>query len=377
MKINELSVYSVTENMGNKVARDTQSSTPSTDGHLPNFSQFTPDDVLNFITDPSDNSDLRDLPPEVWQKILSYVKLVDTLKTISSVSKYFYDLVNIKLWTISRIRKIRSVLELDYLSHLPIRHLDLYKCKYSDELFRVMIQFSSLHSVILGRDIVQHLKPGQMFAISHLPLQELSLAACNVHDHHISAALIGLNNLRKLDISNNSGHITDKGMQHISSLNKLQYLDISWSESITSTGLQHIAGLRRLQYLDITRCPKITPRGIQAISHLPIKELHVYSSGVDDSYLTAISTIATLRKLSISNDVADNDPISETGMERIAALPQLQYLDVRQCWHISPSGVKALSHLTCTILTPSSTSLVVWQTPLSVEAYNNIEQLFP
>jgi hypothetical protein len=62
--------------------------------------------------------------------------------------------------------------------------------------------------------------------------------------------------------------ITDAGLQWLTALTGLQFLDLAWCNNITDAGLRCLAPLASLQHLDLRECSNITDAGLQCLAPL-------------------------------------------------------------------------------------------------------------
>ncbi len=102
----------------------------------------------------------------------------------------------------------------------------------------------------------------------------------------------------------------------IACLQQLQTLDLNGCDKITDAGLQHISALQQLQTLSLERCVKIFDAGL---AHL--------------------SALKELRSLSIRYCGGN---VTNAGILRhLVSLPQLEWLDSRDCPLVSSFGEEA------------------------------------
>ena len=79
----------------------------------------------------------------------------------------------------------------------------------------------------------------------------------------------GLAQLAKLDLPHLDTlllgwceHITDAGLEHVSQMQMLQYLELAANTHISDTGLAQLASMKSLTGLNLSGCPGITDRGL-------------------------------------------------------------------------------------------------------------------
>jgi len=66
---------------------------------------------------------------------------------------------------------------------------------------------------------------------------------------------------------------------------------------------------------------------LPAVAHLPIQELYLEHSGVEDSHLSIIGKMLSIKKLNLNC----NNDITVTGLSFLTELPKLEYLNLSQC----------------------------------------------
>jgi hypothetical protein len=123
--------------------------------------------------------------------------------------------------------------------------------------------------------------------------------------------------IRHINISGNS-EVTDTGLQRLSQLKDLEYLDIGFT-SITDTGLTHLAKLTKLRSLLLNGLGEaLTDKGLTTLRSLPqLEELRINSANVTDKSVATILGFKALKSLDISHT-----RITEEGVRNIrAALP--------------------------------------------------------
>jgi hypothetical protein len=59
--------------------------------------------------------------------------------------------------------------------------------------------------------------------------------------------------------------LTDQGMQAVSSLASLTFLDLTWCDRITDEGVRAVSSCTALQSLNLTYCTKVTDEGVRAV----------------------------------------------------------------------------------------------------------------
>jgi len=150
--------------------------------------------------------------------------------------------------------------------------------------------------------------------ITHLPIVELYMLNSGCQDHH-------------LDVINKMTHI--------------KKLVLHYNADITDTGLSMISKLANLNYLAASYSYNLTPLGIQSMSSLPLQELRLWNSGINDSHLAVIKNITSIKKLVLGA----NTDITDKGLSHIAKLTQLRHLNINYCLRITPAGLSSLAQL--------------------------------
>ncbi|KAK9876635.1 hypothetical protein WA026_014014 [Henosepilachna vigintioctopunctata] len=165
--------------------------------------------------------------------------------------------------------------------HACVKHIDLTSVYVDDELLQVLEICKGLQKVYLSRVGTQNFtRSGLLNLLKCLPkLQFLQLRNCNVVDDVVLECLSeNCLNLSALDLGGCT-KITDKGMNYLNKLNKIQCLTISKTQ-VTNEGL--ISFVKRpccaiLKELKLDNCIHITEIGLLAVTkHCPNLEILVY-----------------------------------------------------------------------------------------------------
>lgn len=166
-------------------------------------------------------------------------------------------------------------------------------------------------------------------------------------------------NLRSLDLSKCS-NLTDTGLQPISELVNLTYLDLPRTK-ITNTGLQYLSKLVNLTYLNLQGCRGVTDAGplsqlvnltylnldgcnitdTEPLSKLVnLTDLNLFSrSGIPTTGLSGLSNLLNLKNLDLSDS-----RITDTGLEKLSNLLNLKNLNLSGS-EITDAGLEKLSKL--------------------------------
>jgi len=179
-----------------------------------------------------------------------------------------------------------------------------------------------------------------------LPGRPVIAASLDSHVRHFEdadvASLKAFKSLRKLSLP--FANITDAGLKELADLKDLQELDLSSTQRISSKGLESIRGLRHLRSLNLSNSfANVSPglRDLAALQELEVLELAMNGTGgPTDEVLKELATIKTLRKLNANCTV-----LTDTGLQALAALTNLESLDLNSMPRITDEGLKSLRGL--------------------------------
>ena len=96
-----------------------------------------------------------------------------------------------------------------------------------------------------------------------LPADREMVMACHITDA-MACALGRLGSLRILLTDGNNLDLTDRGLQCIGNLTRLEQLDLEWA-TFSDAGLQHLCHLKRLRWLDLSHCQGFSEAAHQAL----------------------------------------------------------------------------------------------------------------
>jgi hypothetical protein len=148
----------------------------------------------------------------------------------------------------------------------------------------------------------------------------------------------GLNALRHLDLAN-CKQITDAGMEHLTELRDLEYLELD-STAISDAGLSHLKELKRLRHIRLENT-RITDKGLLHLSGLTgIEDLLPDSTHVTDEGLAHLSKLAGLRELFL-----DSTPVKGDGLVHLAPLANLEELRLNDT-NVDDASLTGLQHMT-------------------------------
>lgn len=161
-------------------------------------------------------------------------------------------------------------------------------------------------------------------------LENLTVCCC---DENV-AQLKNCENVRILNLANSS--ITDKGLQQLTALTRLEELSLVCCLGITDDGLSLLSH-SSLHSLDLTCC-HITDMGLAALSTLKLRKLNLsFCHGITDIGLQALRHMP----LCSLNLKSLGDHITNDGLQVLRSLKTLQELDMCS----STDG--AMRHLNC------------------------------
>ena len=182
-------------------------------------------------------------------------------------------------------------------------------------------------------------------------LKELNLGYCSGVTDDSLRHLAGLSELESLDLTFCS-EVGDAGLEHLNSLQALRRLNLSGTQ-VSDAGLVHLKGLNALEELDLSgnliQRGEVTGAGVEHLAGLThLKRLSLYNTSVNDEGLRPLRELVDLESLNLgdtwitSEGLAALQPLAklkelhvgyceglnDAALEQIAALPQLEVLDL-------------------------------------------------
>jgi internalin A len=159
------------------------------------------------------------------------------------------------------------------------------------------------------------------------------------------SALKGWKHLKRLSVRGTK--ITDTTLQHLSGVTSLESLDAGYAQ-ITDVGLELLMPLTNLRELAIGG-NKITDAGLQSLRQLPgLVDLDLsgaertdsglWSVSLTEPGLDAMATLGNLRHLRLNGTL-----VSSRGIERLAGLTKIEWLDLEGCQRIGDDVVPLLA----------------------------------
>ena len=197
----------------------------------------------------------------------------------------------------------RGLLQLSNLNNLEIAYFD--NChSLSGRGLLALSNSNRLHTLSLIN--CRRLTDEGIIHISNclLSLEVLLLEGCRCLTDRSLAAISSLTNLAKLDLSL-CDMVTDQGLHHLKQLRKLYSLSLGWCRKITDEGLNgltsHPERAENLRVLQLARCTALTDVGIQYITRLSGLEFLDLNGCNGISSATTGDTIKKLDKLTVLN----------------------------------------------------------------------------
>jgi internalin A len=161
--------------------------------------------------------------------------------------------------------------------------------------------------------------------------------------------------------------VTDAGLSHLQSLQRLEHLDLEGTQ-VTDAGLKQIATLSNLRSLSLN-ASKVTGKTIGELAKLRrltslnvgssnvkdiaeidrlegLEELNVGDTDVTDRDLAVIARLSQLRSLDLSSEsyAGKRSRITDSGMSSLSSLKHLQYLNLSHA-RISDAGLSCLREM--------------------------------
>jgi Leucine-rich repeat (LRR) protein len=159
------------------------------------------------------------------------------------------------------------------------------------------------------------------------------------------SAVKGWKHLKRLSVRGTK--ITDTTLQHLSGVTSLESLDAGYAQ-ITDVGLDLLTTLTNLKELAIGG-NKLTDLGLQPLRQLPgliyldlsgaqRTDSGLWSVSLAEPGLEAIATLKNLRHLRLNGTL-----VSARGMEKLAGLTKLEWLDLQGCKRVGDDAAPLLA----------------------------------
>jgi len=263
--------------------------------------------------------------------------------------------------TAAGVERLLALRDLEYLT-LPE--------SADDQVMALLPSFSKLKGLYLGENRLTNvglaylkdvpaleelaLGPGRMTDKGLMQLaacrnlQYLSLAGTNFTDFGMTY-IKDIPRLKTLHASA-LNHLTDRGMENISTAAQVERMDFHWADGITETGLGHLSKLSGLKMLEV-RHAKLTDGGTAILARMKGLEcLDIDGQNITDAGLTRLAGLTCLRKLDVSRAFyvdpnTDKNYYTDAGIARITAnCTQLEELHVGSIG-MTDASMKAIAGL--------------------------------
>jgi Leucine-rich repeat (LRR) protein len=267
------------------------------------------------------------LPAEIKVNFLKYLNKKE-LRIVSTLNNEFrmlsihtllifkkFKLNQLPEEYIQKVRKLKFITEnLDFIEKYPnIDYVSFNTIIFDKNCYFKLNTLNNLKTVILDNIV---LKDIEYFRTIN-GITKLSLNHCKVGD--LGAFEISkIQSLVNLEICGNN--LTNNGITYISKLTNLKYLNIG-QNYFDQLGLQKISELN-LIHINLNRI-KFNLSMIKILSNMKILSLSLFYSCLSEEYVTEISKISTLVRLSIKFCFVTPD-----GAKQLAKLNNLRYLDI-------------------------------------------------
>jgi serine/threonine protein kinase len=121
--------------------------------------------------------------------------------------------------------------------------------------------------------------------------------------------------------------------------NRQTFDDLLTHTKITDDGLRFLRECPYLDNLKLEGCTNITSAGMDVVAQLPITNLNLNKTELDDSALLTISKMKRLQELHLDNV----DGITNKGIAYLVNMPSLQRLWLSDCFHADAETLKIIS----------------------------------
>lgn len=131
--------------------------------------------------------------------------------------------------------------------------------------------------------------------------------------------------------------LKDDDLAFIATIGSLEKLKLTKLPSIGDGVLDHLAGLRSLKILEIDELREFTGLRLALLKDLPLKELKIFKSNLNDDGVGAIGHFQSLRLLMVGG----NREVTDASLPAIRALPSLESLLIGGTG-ITPEGLASV-----------------------------------
>ncbi len=162
----------------------------------------------------------------------------------------------------------------DYISSVvnnfkSLKRLDLERLYITDKGLSLLAPFENLET--LSCQFCSIKGPG-LGSLTKFKKLKYLWAGFNMTDPSLMSSLTNLQQLRSLNLR--AAKLNDPGLVYIGKITRLESLDLKGNPKITDAGLQHLSNLRRLNYLNVDGCA-ISIDGIIQLKHLPLTRIEL------------------------------------------------------------------------------------------------------
>lgn len=269
-----------------------------------------------------------------------------------------------------------------------IRSLDLYKAKYGDEAWGVLMKVNNVESLWLGGkdNTPEHmsqlhylnemkelsiwesrLSETSCHAIASLPeLEYLGLECVEISDEGVAElARVSAPISLTLEWSRGESPLTEKGLAQLANISALRSLELRWPEGesrLSGEGVRFLRNLAELESLTLTDCPINNDdlrhiSGLQRLNYLVLNGILIDNKALD--HITRITSLKILGlfRTNITGNVPDRferlvnlrdirfgeTPIDDDALKHLYSLPQLTSVLFRET-HVTQDGIQALKN---------------------------------
>ena len=315
-----------------------------------------------------DLSPLASLDPDGLHALTIYGPYQGGAKPTDAITGHIARLTGLRSLTIDHAvitaAGVKNLLALGQLEYLALPE------STDDAVMALLPSFAKLKGLYLNNSRLTnaglaHLKdlpaleelslgPGRMTdkGLTHLAacsrLEYLMLSGTNFTDFGMAY----IKDIPRLKIlhAGHLNHLTDRGMENISTAAQVERMSFHWADGITEAGLAHLARLSNLKMLDVSHA-QLTDTGTVHLAKLKgIENLEIDGKNLTDIGLTRLAQLTSLRKLSAGRPFfvdpnKDKNYYTDAGVGRLAAnCPRLEELAVGSIG-MTDASMKAIAGL--------------------------------
>lgn len=203
-----------------------------------------------------------------------------------------------------------------------------------DEGLRAITKHQSLRSLGLQGAKLTSEALGNLSTLTKL--NKLDLSYNNPLTPSDAAHIAAIAGLEELNLVGTP--IDDEGVRHLASLKSLQklYLD---STQVTDVAMAYVAQMKELRTLDLN-CPALTNEGIARLAKLQhLEELEIWEAQITDEGVAALAPLTNLRSLQLYKV-----PVTDAGLEVLKGMTQLKRLSLSHT-QVTDGGLDAVIRL--------------------------------